>query len=299
MATAKHDARKILDGLPEEASLEDIQYHLYVHRPGQTAGVALPPSPQPRGGSFGAASRHRVGETQRAVPGRPTESYAGRVPLDAASARRVYDRVGRWQDTQRFYEDAATARLRRSANLPEARAVFELGCGTGRFAAELLAAELPDSARYLGVDVSPEMVRVASSRLAPWASRAEARLLEPPALTLPGADGSFDRFVATYVFDLLSPANARALIDEAHRMLAPGGLLALVSLTNGTTPRSKLVAGCWGAVARRWPGLVGGCRPIELCDLLEPAPWRVIERDVVTSWGVPSEVVVAAREDRR
>lgn len=30
MATAKQDVRKILDGLPEEASLEDIQYHLYV-----------------------------------------------------------------------------------------------------------------------------------------------------------------------------------------------------------------------------------------------------------------------------
>jgi predicted transcriptional regulator len=30
MATAKQDARKVLDGLPEEASLEDIQYHLYV-----------------------------------------------------------------------------------------------------------------------------------------------------------------------------------------------------------------------------------------------------------------------------
>jgi predicted transcriptional regulator len=30
MATAKHDARKILDGLPDEVSLEDIQYHLYV-----------------------------------------------------------------------------------------------------------------------------------------------------------------------------------------------------------------------------------------------------------------------------
>ena len=30
MATAKQDARKILDDLPEEASLEDIQYHLYV-----------------------------------------------------------------------------------------------------------------------------------------------------------------------------------------------------------------------------------------------------------------------------
>lgn len=30
MATAKQDVRRILDGLPEEASLEDIQYHLYV-----------------------------------------------------------------------------------------------------------------------------------------------------------------------------------------------------------------------------------------------------------------------------
>lgn len=30
MATAKQDARRVLDNLPEEASLEDIQYHLYV-----------------------------------------------------------------------------------------------------------------------------------------------------------------------------------------------------------------------------------------------------------------------------
>jgi len=30
MATAKQNVRRVLDGLPEEASLEDIQYHLYV-----------------------------------------------------------------------------------------------------------------------------------------------------------------------------------------------------------------------------------------------------------------------------
>jgi len=30
MATAKQDAKKVLEGLPEEASLEDIQYHLHV-----------------------------------------------------------------------------------------------------------------------------------------------------------------------------------------------------------------------------------------------------------------------------
>ena len=30
MATAKQEAQKVLDALPEETSLEDIQYHLYV-----------------------------------------------------------------------------------------------------------------------------------------------------------------------------------------------------------------------------------------------------------------------------
>jgi hypothetical protein len=30
MATAKQDVRRILDGLPEKASLADIQYHLDV-----------------------------------------------------------------------------------------------------------------------------------------------------------------------------------------------------------------------------------------------------------------------------
>jgi predicted transcriptional regulator len=30
MATAKDEVRRILDGLPEDASFEDIQYHIYV-----------------------------------------------------------------------------------------------------------------------------------------------------------------------------------------------------------------------------------------------------------------------------
>jgi ubiquinone/menaquinone biosynthesis C-methylase UbiE len=181
------------------------------------------------------------------------------------------------------------------AGFGEAVSVFELGCGTGRFAAELLAHELPGDARYVGVDVSPVMVRIARARLAAWAARAELHLLEPPARALPGADGSFTRFVATYVFDLLAADDARALLGEAHRLLAPAGRLALVGLTHGTTPASRAVSGAWGALALRWPGLLGGCRPLELCELLDGSQWRVLSCEVVASWAVPSEVLVAAR----
>ena len=217
------------------------------------------------------------------------------MPLDAQRARRFYDRVGRLQDTQRFYEDAATRRLVQIADFAEARSVFELGCGTGRFAAELLAGELPGDARYVGVDVSPVMVRLARARLAVWAPRAGIHLLEPPARVLPGADGSCDRFVAAYVFDLLASDDASALLGEAHRLLMPTGRLALVGLTHGTTPASRAVSGVWGALALRWPGLLGGCRPLELCDLRDVSWWRVLSREVITSWAVPSEVLVAAR----
>jgi ubiquinone/menaquinone biosynthesis C-methylase UbiE len=221
------------------------------------------------------------------------------MPLDAEAARRVYDRIGRAQDSQRFYEDQATRRLAEVAALYEAERVFELGCGTGRLAARLLAAELGESTRYLGVDVSPRMVDLARDRLARWAPRAEARLLDPPAISLPGSTGSFDRVLATYVLDLLSSDHARELVAEAHRLLEPDGLLCAVSLTHGETAVSRLVSSVWGAVAAVTPALVGGCRPIEVSELLSRGGWRITHREVISSWGVPSEVVVARREATR
>jgi SAM-dependent methyltransferase len=209
----------------------------------------------------------------------------GVVPLDATSARRVYDRIGRLQDTQRFYEDPAVRRLLELGGFDRATSVFELGCGTGRLAT------------YLGVDVSPRMVGIAASRVAPWRPRARVELVEPPAIALPGADRGFDRFVSTYVFDLLSTDDAGALLNEAWRLLAPGGLLGIVSLTHGTTGLSRVVCGGWSAIAKRWPSVVGGCRPIELRDLLATGRWDEVRSEVAVRFGVASEVVIARRSE--
>ncbi len=217
------------------------------------------------------------------------------MPLDAAGSRRFYDRIGRLQDTQRFYEDPAVQRLVQLAAFERCEAVFELGCGTGSLAADLLTSTLPSSATYLGVDVSSKMVSLTETRLAEWSSRASVQHLEPPAVALPGDDGAFDRFLATYVFDLLSTDDAQALLTEAARLLAPGGLLALVSLTQGTTAPSRAICATWNAVALRWPSLVGGCRPIELRDLVTGPKWDLEHVEVVVRFGVASEVLVARR----
>jgi len=214
--------------------------------------------------------------------------------LTAEQVRRVYDRIGRAQDWQRVYEDAATADLVAHAGFDTADAVVELGCGTGRFAAELLARHLRAEATYAAVELSPRMVALASDRLWRWRDRATVSLVDGHA-TIPARDGAADRFVADYVFDLLGPEETRSKLAEARRVLAPGGLLCVAGLTNGEHGVARNVSRAWRGIWARWPALVGGCRPVRLVDALDPAAWEINHHRVVAAWGIASEVVIATR----
>jgi SAM-dependent methyltransferase len=216
------------------------------------------------------------------------------LPPDVAA--RVYDRIGRLQDTQAPIEHAAVDRLVAAGDLCHATAIFELGCGTGAFARRLLSEVLPQGSTYVGGDVSTRMVALARQRIAPWALRAKITQLDG-SLPLPSADGSADRFVAAYVFDLLETDYAREVVNDAHRVLSNGGLLCVSSLTWGRSALSRGVSVAWNGLWRLAPSLVGGCRPICLRDLLDPGRWRVQEDSVVEAWGVPSEVLIATRSE--
>jgi hypothetical protein len=141
---------------------------------------------------------------------------------------------------------------------------------------------------------SPRRCVILRSNCISGESVGSALLVLLPTGSLTPATASGDLREATYVLDLLSDEHARALLTEAHRLLAPSGLLCLAGLTEGVTPAGRVVSRAWGALAQRWPALLGGCRPIELEGLLAPDSWRVERREVITSWGVPTEVVVAA-----
>jgi SAM-dependent methyltransferase len=214
--------------------------------------------------------------------------------LTRDEARRFYDRFGARQDSQAFYEDRALDALVGQSAFGSAKAVVELGCGTGRFAERLLGTILPDSARYRGYDISRTMVDLARARLARFGDRAavEQTSGEP---ALPIADSSADRFVSNYVLDLLPAKEIRRAVAEAHRTLAPGGLLCLVSIAPGATVLSKLVMGTFAAIHRASPRVVGGCRPILLGEALSPDLWKVLLDQPVISWGVTSNVLVAER----
>ncbi len=214
--------------------------------------------------------------------------------LSHEEARRVYDRIGSLQDSQAFYEDRATALLVCHGDFGSADAVFEFGCGTGRFALQLLEGSLTPNATYRGINISPEMVRLARQRLERYSQRAEVTLSDggPPAGEPPQ---SCDRFLSNYVFDLLSEEEIQTILQDAWRMLRPDGLLCLTGLSKGVGPFSRSVAGVWRWVQAHRPSLVGGCRPIDLRPLLPAADWEIRFHEKVVAFAVTSEALVARR----
>ncbi len=139
------------------------------------------------------------------------------------------------------------------------------------------------------------MVRLARERLAPFGERARVEQSHGSP-RIEAATDSLDRVVSNYVLDLLSQEDMRLFVDDAQRALAPGGRLCLASLSWGTTPLSRLFIWGWERIHALSPRLVGGCRPIELLDLLSDTSWRIEHLNAVTALGMPSEVVVAVKQ---
>jgi ubiquinone/menaquinone biosynthesis C-methylase UbiE len=212
--------------------------------------------------------------------------------LSHGEAARFYDLLGAGLDTQAFYETAALDDLIAHLELESCQSVLEFGCGTGRLAAELFEKHLPPDAAYLGLDVSATMVRLARARLAAFGGRAEIRLSDG-APHIEAADADFDRFISTYVLDLLSDDDIRAVLKEAQRVLRSDGLLGLVSLTTGPRPISRMVSTAWRGLHHLSPWLVGGCRPITIRSFVSDAEWQITHANIVVRFGIPSEILVA------
>lgn len=213
--------------------------------------------------------------------------------LSPEQAAAVYDRVGRWQDTQGFYERPAVDALIRAGQFEVATDVVEVGCGTGALAARLLDAHLPDTARYVALDVSATMVGLAQKALGDWSDRVRVERIDGHD-PWPVPDSGADRVVAVYVLDLMAPVAIEAFFAEAGRVLRPGGMVTIASLAPGTHGISRLVSACWYQIWRINPHLAGGCRPVDIAALL-PTGWHVNATKTITRWAITSTVLVIER----
>ncbi len=208
-------------------------------------------------------------------------------------AESFYNAFGIKQDRQ-FYETKAINTLIEQGEFNTAKNIVEFGCGTGKLAARLLNTILPDDSHYTAVDISQTMVTLCKENIKPFSKRAQCyKNGGKPCLNI--QEESADRFLCIYVLDLLTEKDITQLLNEAHRILLPGGYLCLASLTHGISFTSRIVEYCWRALFKLKPSIVGGCRPINLSGYLRNNKWQIIHDSTVISYAVPSEVVIAKK----
>ena len=96
--------------------------------------------------------------------------------------------------------------------------VLEVAVGTG-----LNLLHYPPEVRLTGIELSPEMLKIARRRAAELPHNVDLREGDAHRLDFP--DGSFDTVVCT--FSLCAIPDERQAVSEMKRVLRPGGLLVL------------------------------------------------------------------------
>jgi demethylmenaquinone methyltransferase/2-methoxy-6-polyprenyl-1,4-benzoquinol methylase len=175
------------------------------------------------------------------VPARGTQPQGTSAEADASRKIREmftqiaprYDLLNHLLSLQldRLWRARVARLLRPILDRPDAT-VLDLCCGTGDLAFSLARA---GRARVTGADFSHAMLVRAReknrtlTRAANASHAAPMRFFEADALHLPFADVSFDLVTAAFGFRNL--ANYEAGLAEIHRILKPGGTLAILEFT--------------------------------------------------------------------
>jgi len=152
--------------------------------------------------------------------------------LRGIGMRYVFSRRGLWVINTPY------RRILNAANITAQDQVLDLGCGIGNILIAL--AERTDfSHPPVGVDVSPDLIRIGEREIAKARMHDRIRLQVAPATRLPFEDGSFDVVVTSHVLKHLDDETLLTSFREVVRVLRPDGRFLLWEFEK--SPRSALL----------------------------------------------------------
>jgi demethylmenaquinone methyltransferase / 2-methoxy-6-polyprenyl-1,4-benzoquinol methylase len=161
------------------------------------------------------------------------------------------DVASRYDLVNRLLSFGLDRRWRRAAARavsPTSGPVLDLGCGTGDLGL-LFAGSVP----VVGVDLSHAMLLEAGRK-----GGGRLRLVEGSAFALPFADGAFDAAVSAFVLRNLE--DLPAAFAELARVVAPGGRIGLVDITEPPRPALRRLFDAYFGVAAPALGRLAGRR---------------------------------------
>ena len=164
-----------------------------------------------------------------------------------------FERAADYYDATRGYPHGVEAQIAeaiiQAAQATPTTRFLELGIGTGRIAFPLIT----QGYTYAGIDLSPAMMARLRAKIAayeiehPEIAPLRVDLREGDSTALPYPDASFDVTLTVHVLHLIE--NWRKTVDEALRVLVPGGYY-LNGSDDAITPNGKR------AIQERWSAIL-------------------------------------------
>ena len=116
--------------------------------------------------------------------------------------------------------------------------ILDRGCGVGMSTVALQ--EIYPDAKVTGVDLSPYFLAVAKYRAQQELNFADINWVHAPAEATGFTAGSFDLVSACLLFHELPQTAAQAIIQEAQRLLSPGGYLTIMDMNPNSEVFQKM-----------------------------------------------------------
>lgn len=221
------------------------------------------------------------------------EASIKRVNRSKDAARVSYNRMSRWYDiiagsTEKKYRDWGLEKLAAQPG----ETILEIGFGTGHCLVSLANA-VGMKGRVTGLDISDGMLAIARERLQ------EQRLNERVSLHLGDAANlsfieanSLDGVFMSFTLELFDNPDIPCVLQECHRVLKPGGRLAVVSMTKTDPPGVAVRMYEW--FHEHMPDYAD-CRPIFARQALEENGFKIQDISVSSMWGLPVEIVLGKK----
>ncbi len=211
--------------------------------------------------------------------------------LDAKVAQNeigaLYDSKAWFYDVWAYFtESKARYRALELAKIHNNQSILEVAVGTGLMFSDIV--QRNSKGENIGIDISQGMLSKAKRRLSKQQNE-NYSLSIGSAFNLKVKDASIDMLVNNYMFDLIPFNQMDSVIDEFNRVLKQNGKLLLINMTKSERFGASLYENLYSLS----PRLMGGCRGVQLTDLLTQHGFRIEVREYIQQMLFPSEVILA------
>ena len=176
-------------------------------------------------------------------------------------------------------------------DIQEGEAVLEIGFGTGYCLVEI-AKSVGETGKACGIDVTPEMTRLARGRLEREGLAEKVELHQGDAREMPYEDEQFDAVYIAATLELFDTPDIPRALGEIKRVLKPGGRLGVISMPK-EGHEDMMILRFYEWIHRMFPRYAS-CRPIYVEDSVRDAGFEITRTEEMKIARVfPMKIVMA------